>query len=105
MGEELHARMKAKGVSQKEIAEEMDATQPQISRILSGKFTRSELARRLCERFDVAPPNAHISAADRALDDAKQSLHRIWDGTAPGARQLSELLKAVRSVSLRKTSR
>jgi transcriptional regulator with XRE-family HTH domain len=96
--------MADEGVSQKEIASEMEVTQPQISRILSGKFTsRSELAGRLCHRFGVPPLDAHLSAADRAIEAAKLSLHTMWDGTASGAQHLRQLLEAVRCVSLRKT--
>jgi transcriptional regulator with XRE-family HTH domain len=86
-------------LSQKEVAAAQNVSQPRISRILAGEFTRrSELAKRLCETFGVKPPHAHISDADRAFQSATGTLRSLWDGTPGDAERLDALLDAIRSV-------
>jgi transcriptional regulator with XRE-family HTH domain len=101
VGQELRAAISEANVSQWDLARLEGVTQSRISRVLSGEFTpKSKLAQRLCDRYGVEPPDAHISEADRAFQTVTGSLRQLWDGTPKGAHRLRELLGAVRTIRL-----
>ena len=54
LGAKLKAHFKSAGISQQELAKDLDTKQSWISRIYSGEFTnRSDIARALCERANI----------------------------------------------------
>ena len=99
VGRDLRAQLRKMKLSQKAVAAELHVTQPRISRVLKGEFTkRSKLALRLCERYSVEPANAHKLAADDAFETATGAFRELWDGTPAGAQRLTDLISAIRSV-------
>lgn len=99
VGRALRERLREAGLSQIEVADAFGVSQSRVSRVLSGDFTgRSELAFAMCKRFEVAPVDAHVSEADLAFQAVEGALRSLWDGTAAGARRISKLIDAVRSI-------
>lgn len=83
------------GITQTQIATEVGASQPQVSRILKGNGLRpSRLFEEVClyaERFDVGV-TAEAVCRNQELIDA---LKTVWDGSAAHARALSAVIRTL----------
>lgn len=82
-------------LSQAEIAEKTGMSQPQVSRILAGRFNRlSKKVMQICRFLDVQSsvliPTGHLS---KRLSDAVLA---AWDGTKAHEDALVRLLSALR---------
>jgi transcriptional regulator with XRE-family HTH domain len=104
IADELRAELKRLHKSQEEVAREFGVTQPRISRILKGEFTRrSTLAPRLFEQYlgkekrEQLELHAHEEEADHAFEVAVRALELMWDGTPEHAARLKKMIVAVRS--------
>ncbi len=90
------ARQQAKihGLSQEALALLLDLTQPQISRMLSGKLRRETKAfSDLCGYLDGLPTRP---GSERQLpEEIKSAALEIWDGTHSHARAISTVIRAL----------
>jgi predicted transcriptional regulator len=86
---------KRRGIRQSEIAQVLGASQPQVSRILSGKGVRgSRLTEEVClyvERLDVGV----TADAVRQHDELIESLRATWDGSNAHAKALSTVIRSL----------
>jgi len=86
---------KLRGITQSEIALALGASQPQVSRILSGKGVRSSrLTEEVClyvERLDVGV----TADAVRQHDELIESLRTTWDGSNAHAKALSTVIRSL----------
>jgi len=88
---------KSRGITQKQLAKSVGASQPQVSRILNGRTLRPS---RLFDEICVYAENiAKKSPADAILSNHEliSALQETWDGTAAHA---SALAAVIRSLSL-----
>lgn len=83
------------GITQKEIADALGASQGQVSRILSGtNCKRSRLMEEVClfvERLDQGV----TASAVRANEDLIEALRGTWNGSADHARALSAVIRSL----------
>ncbi len=94
----LAAEVRARRLSQLEIAYACGVHQSQISRILSGKARReSANVRKLCNYANSLRQRtgALTPAVTESTVAINQALMRVWDGTSAHACALVELLEAV----------
>jgi transcriptional regulator with XRE-family HTH domain len=86
---------RVRGITQAQIAEALDASQSQVSRILAGRSMKSSrLLEEVClyvERFE----DGVTTAAVRANDDLVNALQSAWDGSAEHARALSTVIRSL----------
>lgn len=93
----IRSSQKLAGLTQSEIARGARIHQSQVSRIMSGDFTRitSQSVIRLCEfaRITTTVPEPLSSALH-------QSLRAVWDGTKAQEKALVKLLRAADALAL-----
>ena len=86
---------KMRGITQAQIADELDASQSQVSRILKAQSLRtSRLAEEVClyvERFDGGVTAEAVRRNDVLVD----ALAVTWDGSASHARALSSVIRSL----------
>lgn len=86
---------KLHGITQAQIAADLDASQSQISRILKGQGVRaSRLAEEVClyvERFHGGVTAESVKANEVLVD----ALAATWDGSAVHARALSAVIRSL----------
>lgn len=82
-------------VSQEEMALRLRVRQPQVSRILDGKFgLRSRAAQRWCSEAGVPMSKPEELAIRPGRKELVVLLETIWDGTPEDAIRVSALLRA-----------
>lgn len=88
-------RAKALGLSQEQIASAVDASQSQVSRVLSGAGKRrSRLFDRVCKYvFSQAKPATAASASKHPALSA--ALADVWDGTEEHAEALALVIRSL----------
>jgi hypothetical protein len=86
---------KLRNVTQTQIAEDLGASQSQVSRILQGRGMRaSRLAEEVC--LYVEKYEGGVNAASvRGNDDLVNALAVTWDGSATHARALSVVIRSL----------
>ncbi len=86
---------KLRGITQAQIAADLDASQSQISRILKGEGLRaSRLAEAVClyvEKYEGGVTADSVRNNDELVD----ALTFTWDGTAAHARSLSLVIRSL----------
>lgn len=87
-------RAKALGLTQENIANAVDASQSQVSRVLSGQTKKyAGLAERVCNYV-----NSHLAGISREAiadnDDLMTALASVWDGSSQQARLLANLIRS-----------
>lgn len=92
------------GITQAELAAATGASQPQISRLLQGKFSRpSKLLEEIClylERQGVGVTNEAV----RANDDLISALSNTWDGSASHAKALALVIRSLSTLGTAKAA-
>lgn len=107
---DLHSRVKRaadvlrdRGITQAEVAEALDASQSQISRILSGKgLRRSRLQEDVCLFAERLQDGVSVAAV-KANAELIEAVRSTWDGTQMHAKALSAVIRSL--VVLRPVSR
>jgi transcriptional regulator with XRE-family HTH domain len=93
--ERIRLLCKTHGITQAQIAGDLDASQSQVSRILQAKGMKaSRLAEEVClyvEKFDVGV----TANAVRSNEDLVNALTVTWDGSASHARALSAVIRSL----------
>lgn len=86
---------KLRGITQAQIAADLDASQSQISRILKGEGLRAtRLAEAVClyvEKYEGGVTSDSV----RSNDELVEALTYTWDGTAAHARSLSLVIRSL----------
>lgn len=94
----LRAEAQRRGVSQAEIASLTGISQPQISRILAGKFTRkSTKVIQLCKFLGV--DESPVPGNRTPSEKLEKAVLAIWDGTREHEEAIVHLLGAVSIVA------
>lgn len=94
----LRAEVQRRGVSQTEIASLTGISQPQVSRILAGKFTRrSARVIQLCTFFGI--DESPVPDDRKPSEKLEKAVLAIWDGTREHEEAIVHLLGAVRIVT------
>lgn len=101
LGRAIDRWRRMQGLTQTQLLRTAQVSQGQLSRILSGRFSRASAAvHRLCHAASVEV-GQHLAEAspsagwDKALERA---LHRSWDGTPRHARELIRLLRVAKGL-------
>ncbi|WP_344798053.1 helix-turn-helix transcriptional regulator [Litoribacillus peritrichatus] len=91
----LKEKIKEAGLTQKEIAKELDLDQGRISRLINGNFARwGGDIKRLCNRFGV--DLNLISQVDSSSNTTLiNALNRNWDGTQEHALLIANVIDDV----------
>lgn len=90
------------GLSQKDIADALGVSQPQVSRILAGKSTRrTRLFESVCMYAYDAEARAHQGTKPPAhsCSTLLDALDAIWDGTDRHAKALALVIRSLGSLS------
>jgi transcriptional regulator with XRE-family HTH domain len=94
-----------RGISQSDLAAATGASQPQVSRLLQGKFSRpSKLLEELClyvERQGGGVTNDAV----RANDELIAALSTTWDGSASHAKALALVIRSLSTLGTAKGGR
>lgn len=86
---------KAAGINQVQLASVLGASQPQISRILSGHISRpSRLFREICVYVRSVTQGITVTAV-RENNELIEALAETWDGTARHASSLAAVIRAL----------
>lgn len=94
----LRAEALRRGISQTEIARSTGISQPQISRILGGKFTRkSTKVIQLCKFLGV--DESPVPSDRTPSEKLGKAVLAIWDGTPEHEEAIVHLLGAVHIVA------
>lgn len=89
------------GLSQKDIAAALGASQPQVSRILAGKSTRrTQLFEAVCMYAFEAQARAQkgLKPPARTCNTLLEALDAIWDGTDRHAKALAVVIRSLGSL-------
>lgn len=93
-----------RGITQADLAAATGASQPQISRLLQGKFSRpSRLLEEVClyvERQEVGVTNDAVRASDELIS----ALSTTWDGSAAHAKALALVIRSLSTLGTAKGS-
>jgi transcriptional regulator with XRE-family HTH domain len=93
--ERARTACKQRGITQAKIAEDLGASQSQISRILAGEISRdSRLAEEVCLYVEQFSGGVNADAV-RKNDDLIEALAQTWDGSAKHARALSTVIRSL----------
>lgn len=93
----LRAEAARRGLSQTDIAEAVGVSQPQVSRILAGKFTRvSGRVIQVCKFLEL--DGLVGSGAVRESKRLAEAVLEAWDGTKSHEEALVRLLSALKAV-------
>lgn len=87
-------RAKTLGLTQDDIASALNASQSQVSRVLSGQTKKyAGLAERVCNYV-----NSHLQEIPREAiannDDLMAALSSVWDGSSKQAKLLANLIRS-----------
>lgn len=94
----LRAEALRRGISQAEITRLTGISQPQVSRILGGKFTRkSTKVIQLCKFLEV--DESPVPGDRTPSEKLEKAVLAIWDGTREHEEAIVHLLGAVRIVA------
>ena len=86
---------KAHGITQAQIAADLDASQSQVSRILKGEGLRaSRLAEAVCLYVEKYESGVTADSV-RGNDELVNALAVTWDGSATHARALSAVIRSL----------
>ncbi|RTL25414.1 MAG: XRE family transcriptional regulator [Burkholderiales bacterium] len=84
-----------RGITQAEVASATGASQPQVSRLLQGKFTRpSKLLEEICLYVERQEKGVTGDAV-RANDELISALSTTWDGSASHAKALALVIRSL----------
>lgn len=84
-----------RGITQAQIAADLGASQPQVSRILGGEFSRAgRLAEEVCLYVERLTGGVTPEAVKRN-DELINALAVTWDGSGAHARALSMVIKSL----------
>lgn len=95
LGLRLRTRAEALEISGTALAQALGSSQPRISRLFGGHFSRrTPLLERVCAHLGVnsravASPASQLSGLPPAL---RKALALTWDGSQEGARELADLI-------------
>lgn len=101
LGRAIDRWRRIQGLTQTQLLGTAQVSQGQLSRILSGRFSRASAAViRLCRAagVDVAQ---HVAGPSRRRDWGtvlERAVHRSWDGTPAHARELIRLLRVAKAL-------
>lgn len=101
LGRAIDRWRRAKGLTQAQLLRTAQISQGQLSRILSGRFSRTSAAiHRLCcaASVDVEQHLAETSSSAGWGKALERALHRSWDGTPRHARELIRLLRVAKGL-------
>lgn len=83
------------GITQAEIAHAVNASQPQISRILSGRgLRRSRLQEEVCLYIERSAVGVTADAV-RSNNELVEALKVTWDGSASHSRALATVIRSL----------
>jgi transcriptional regulator with XRE-family HTH domain len=95
----LRRHWRVSGLTQAEIAKEIELGQPQVSRILSGQFRRETPAlARLCVHFGASPVLHKSPLRIDSMPELRACLEEVLDGSKKRQRIVLRLLKLARSL-------
>jgi transcriptional regulator with XRE-family HTH domain len=101
LGRAIDRWRRAQGLTQTQLLRTAQVSQGQLSRILSGRFSRASAAvLRLC-RAAGADVEQHAPDPSRRGDWGtvlERAVHRSWDGTPGHARELLRLLRVAKAL-------
>lgn len=87
--------VRERGLTQMEIAQALNASQPQVSRILSGKATRpSRLMEEVCLYVERTAGGVTAEAV-RNNDELIDAVRSVWNGSATHARALAAVIRSM----------
>lgn len=101
LGRAIDRWRRTQGLTQAQLLHTAQVSQGQLSRILSGRFSRASTAvHRLCRAagVDVAQRLAAAPRSESWEKVLESALHRSWDGTPEHARELLRLLRVARAL-------
>lgn len=101
LGQAIDRWRLTQGLTQTQLLRTARISQGQLSRILSGRFSRiSAAVQRLCRAagVDVAKEMAGASSDDGWRSVLARAVHRSWDGTPAHARELIRLLRVAKAL-------
>lgn len=101
LGRAIDRWRRAHGFTQTQLMRTAQVSQGQLSRILSGRFSRTSAAvHRLCRAagVDVTQHVSGTSPSDRWRSVLNRALLRSWDGTPEHARELIRLLRVAKAL-------
>lgn len=91
----ITAKMKEQGITQKQAADAIGASQPQVSRILAGHISRpSRLFAEICRYVKTTSEGVTLDAV-RENDDLIAALAVTWDGSARHAAALAAVIRGL----------
>lgn len=91
----LRRRIRAAGLTQQQIASAVDASQSQVSRVLSGHSSfRSRLYDRICIYVSSAVSGVTPDSV-RQNAELIDALAEVWDGSPDHAQALSTVIRAM----------
>lgn len=91
----IAAKARANGITQLQIAVAIGASQPQVSRILSGHISRpSRLFGEICRYVHTATDGVTLNSV-RENDELIAALAATWDGSAHHASALAAVIRGL----------
>lgn len=85
---------KRRGISQAELAQRLGLTQPQVSRLLSGKVKReSRSFADLCKL--LSGTDLQHTSADAVPEEIRAAVLEVWDGTPTHAVAIATVIRAL----------
>lgn len=90
-----------RGITQAQIAADLGASQPQVSRILGGEFSRAgRLAEEVCLYVERLTGGVTAEAV-KSNDELINALATTWDGSGAHAKALSMVIKSLAALGAR----
>lgn len=86
---------RARGITQNQIAEAIGASQPQVSRILSGHISRPSMTfKKICRYVQTETEGVTLKAV-RDNEELISALAATWDGSAHHATALAAVIRGL----------
>ena len=91
----IATKARLSGITQKQIAKAIGASQPQVSRVLAGHISRpSRLFEEICRYVSTVTEGVTLDAV-RQNDELVASVAATWDGSAHHASALAAVIRSL----------
>jgi transcriptional regulator with XRE-family HTH domain len=98
---EFNAWRKSQNLSQADVAERVEATQPMVSRVIRGQIENPQLLNRLCTMAGV-----NVHKKDPSYSPVlSAALDEIWDGSDDQAQMIAMLLLSANRIATNNAAR